>query len=184
MLSNHKSVCLQMTAYIALVRSIMNYGGIIWAPYLKTDVDRLERIHQAARFITGDYKTREPDCITKMLIDLELPTLEKRRTAQRLTFMFKVVEGLVPAISPSDFVSKTRPKRLIKSKQYSDFISQNIVENSVINNSKGLVYQRANTESFKNSFFIKTVLDWNHLDDNTVNQSSLESFKAALQHSY
>ena len=100
-------VCLQMTAYITLVRSIMDYGGIIWAPYLKTDVDRLERIHQAARFITGDYKTREPGCITKMLIDLELPTLEKRRTAQRLTFMFKVVEGLASAIATSDFVSKT-----------------------------------------------------------------------------
>jgi hypothetical protein len=119
-----------------------------------------------------------------MLIDLELPMLEKRRTAQRLIFMFRVVEGLVPAISPSDFVTKTRPKRLIKSRQYSDFISQNIVENNVINNSKGLVYQRVNTEPFKNSFFIKTVLDWNHLDDNTVNQSSLKSFKTALQHSY
>ena len=107
MLSNHKSVCLQMTAYITLVRSLMDYGGIIWASYLKTDVDRLERIHQAARFITGDYKTREPSCITKMLIDLELPTLEKRRTAQRLTFMFKVVEGLASAIATSDFVSKT-----------------------------------------------------------------------------
>jgi hypothetical protein len=102
------------TAYITLVRSIMDYGGIIWDPYLKTDVDRLERIqHQAARFITGDYKTREPGCITKMLIDLELPTLEKRRTTQRLIFMFKVVEGLVPAISPSDFVTKTRPKRFL-----------------------------------------------------------------------
>jgi hypothetical protein len=87
---------------------------IIGDPYLKTDVDRLERIHQGARFITGDYKTIEPGCITKMLIDLELPTLEKRRTAQRLTFMFKVVEGLASAIAPSDFVSKTRPKRLIK----------------------------------------------------------------------
>ena len=82
----------------------MDYGGIIWALYLQTDVDRLERIHQAARFITGDYKLRESGCITKMLIYLELPTLEKRRTAQCLTFMFKVVEGLVPAISPSDFV--------------------------------------------------------------------------------
>jgi hypothetical protein len=50
--------------------------------------------------------------------------------------------------------------------------------------SKGLVYQRANTEPFKNSFLIKTLLDWNQLDDNTVNQSSLESFKTALQHSY
>jgi hypothetical protein len=49
----------------------------------------IEVKHQVARFITGDYKTREPGCITKMLIDLELPTLEKRRTAQRLIFMFK-----------------------------------------------------------------------------------------------
>ena len=106
----------------------MDYGGIIWDPYLKTDVDRLERIqHQAARFITCDYKTREPGCITKMLIDLELPTLEKRRTAQRLQFMFKMIESLVPAMSPSDFVTKTKTKRLIKSRQYSDFISQNIV---------------------------------------------------------
>ena len=162
------------TAYITLVRSIMDYGDIIWDPYLKTDVDWLERIkHQAARFITGDYKTREPGCITKMFIDLELPTVEKRRTAQRVICMFKVVEGVVPAISPSDFVTKTRPKRLLKSRQYSDFISQNIVENSVINTSKGLVYQRANTEPFKNSFFIKTVY-----------QSTLESFKTALQHSY
>jgi hypothetical protein len=103
------------TAYITLVRSIMDYGGIIWNPYLKTDVDRLERIqHQVARFITGDYKTREPGCITKLLIDLQLPTLEKRRTAQRLIFMFKVVEGLVPAISPSDFVTKTRHKKINK----------------------------------------------------------------------
>jgi hypothetical protein len=30
------------TADITLVRSILDYGGIIWDPYLKTDVDRLE----------------------------------------------------------------------------------------------------------------------------------------------
>jgi hypothetical protein len=65
----------------ALVRSIMDYEGIIWDPYLITDIDSLEVKHQVARFITGDYKTREPGCITKMLIDLELPMLEKRRTA-------------------------------------------------------------------------------------------------------
>jgi hypothetical protein len=42
------------TAYITLVRSIMDYGGIIWDLYLQTDVDRLERIqHQAPRFFTN-----------------------------------------------------------------------------------------------------------------------------------
>ena len=163
----------------------MDYGGIIWDPYLKTDVDRLERIqHQVARFITGDYKTREPGCITKMLNRFRITNTREKKNSPTSNIYVQMVEGLVPAILPSDFITKTRPKRLIKSRQYSDFISQNIVENSVINNSKGLVFQRANTEPFKNSFFIRTVLDWNHLDDNKVNQSSLESFKTALQHSY
>ena len=43
------------TAYISLVRSTMEYGGIIWDPYTETNNNRLERIQrQAARFITGD----------------------------------------------------------------------------------------------------------------------------------
>ena len=52
---------------------------------------------QAARFITGDYKTREEGCVTRMLETLELSSLEQRR---RLVFIIKVVEGLVPAIPP------------------------------------------------------------------------------------
>jgi hypothetical protein len=38
----------------------MEYGGIIWDPYTETNIKRLERIQrQAARFITGDYRSRE-----------------------------------------------------------------------------------------------------------------------------
>ena len=67
-------------------------------PYLKHDIDKLERVQrQAARFITGDYKTQEEGCVTRMLETLELSSLEQRR---RLVFMLKVVEGLVPAIPP------------------------------------------------------------------------------------
>jgi hypothetical protein len=32
------------TAYISLVRSTMEYGGIIWDPYMETNINRLERI--------------------------------------------------------------------------------------------------------------------------------------------
>ena len=46
-------------AYIALVRSTIEYGAVVWGPYAKQDIDRLERIQrQAARFITRDYKSR------------------------------------------------------------------------------------------------------------------------------
>jgi hypothetical protein len=32
------------TAYVTLVRSIMEYGTTLWNPYLKGDIDKLERI--------------------------------------------------------------------------------------------------------------------------------------------
>ena len=69
----------RQTAYISLVRPIMEYGATVWNPYLKKDINRLERVqHQAARFITKDYKSREKGCVTKMLNDLDIPSLETR----------------------------------------------------------------------------------------------------------
>ena len=61
------------TAYISLVRSTMEYGAIVWDPYTTVDMNKLERIQRrAARFITGDYKSREEGSVTKMLAELEL----------------------------------------------------------------------------------------------------------------
>ena len=51
-------------------------------------------MYEAARFITGDYRTREEGCVTGMLQSLELSSLENRRSSNRLIFMYKVVEGL------------------------------------------------------------------------------------------
>ena len=67
------------TAYVSLVRSILDYGQIVWDPHLKQDVERLERVQrQAARFITGDYRTHEEGCVTSLLQSLELSSLENR----------------------------------------------------------------------------------------------------------
>ena len=44
-----------------------------------------------------------------MLNDLKLESLQLRRTSLRLVFLYKVVEGLVPAINPSEFLAKSKP---------------------------------------------------------------------------
>ena len=143
-------------AYLALVRSKVEYLSIILDPYLQTDKDRLERVQRsAARFITGDYRSRQEGCITKMLQDLDLPTLQERRRQQRLTFLYKVVKGHVPAINLEHYLKAQRPKRTIRAKQFEDLVKKNIVENSVCNNSQCFKTIPAKTDNFIN--FARTV---------------------------
>jgi len=47
----------KQTAYFSLVRSIVEYGGAIWDPYLQKNKHKLEKINQwAARFVANDYE--------------------------------------------------------------------------------------------------------------------------------
>ena len=93
-------------------------GSIIWDPYTKQKITKLESIQRrGARFITKDYKSREEGCMTKMLNELNLPTLQSRRQKQRLIFFYKVVEGQVPAMPPDQFVKYQKSKRQIRAKR-------------------------------------------------------------------
>ena len=158
----------------------MEYGAIVRVPYTTVDTNKLERIQRrAARFITGDYKSREEGSVAKMLVELELESLQSRRTSQRLILLYKVVEGLVPAIKPEDYLTKSRT---IKPKRFDEYVNTNIVENSVKNNTKSFDRIQCNTEQYRNSFFNKTILEWNHLEENIVSATSVESFKSALRH--
>ena len=122
---------------------LLDCGSITWGPYLNQDIDKLERVQrQAARFITGDYKTREEGCVTRMLETLELSSLEQRRSFNRLVFLFKVVEGLVTAVPPDVFL---KPKRQIKSRQYTNYISKSIVDRHNVSNDRSFVIENCGT---------------------------------------
>jgi hypothetical protein len=169
------------TAYQALIRSKLEYGSVVWDPYQQGDIDKLERVQRsAARFITRDYKSRQEGCVTAMLDDLNLPTLQERRRHQRLTFLYKVVEGHVPAINIDHYLHRLRPKRTIRAKKFEDYVHDNIVLKSVNNNSKCYQPLHTNSDKFKYSFFPRTILDWNLLSESTVNSTSIECFKAAI----
>ena len=177
----HCPLLCRKNAYLALVRSKLEYGSVVWDPYLKNDIDRLERVQRsAARFITGDYKSRHEGCVTNMLDDLDLPSLEERRRQQRLTFLYKVVKGHVPAINIDHYLRAQKPKRTIRAKQFEDFVKKNIVERSVCNNNQCFKQLPAKSEQFRNSFFVRTTHDWNILIDNIVNCDTVESFRTLI----
>ena len=117
-----------------------------------------------------------------MLNELNLPTLQSRRQKQCLIFFNKVVEGQVPAMLPDLFVKYQKPKRQIRAKKFDNCVTNNIVTSSVRNNNKCIVILPSRTDQYKHSFFVRTAVDWNHLDENTVSAEKLESFKSVFAH--
>ena len=80
-----------------------------------------------------------------MLVKLDLQELKERRTSQKLIFMklYKVVEGLVPAVEPDDYLKKARPKRSITAKKIENYQATNIIEKQVKNNKSVLSFHQA-----------------------------------------
>ena len=171
------------TAYLALIRSSLEYSSVVWDPHLQKDIDKLEKTQrQAARFITGDYRSRDQGCVTRMLRDLAIPLLQDRRKANRLIFFYKVVGGQVPALPCHEYLTPIRNKRQIKSKQFTDCVSSNPIDNQTTNNSKCFKTIQCRSELYRNSFFPKTVIDWNHLEDSVVCAETVNSFRKAVSH--
>ena len=141
-------------AYLTLVRSILDYSAVVWDPYQLTNINKLERIQsQAKRFITQDYTTRTKGHITKLTQELELPPLQERRKNLRLAYMYRVVEGLMPALAPEHYLVTRKPGRAIKAKLFTDYQATNVVETQSINNTKGFTVPQAHSAPYKNSFF-------------------------------
>ena len=67
------------TAYISLVRSILDYSSVAWDPYLNGDINKLENIQsRAAIFDKKDYSRQSS--VTSMMKNLNWqPLPEKRR---------------------------------------------------------------------------------------------------------
>ena len=89
--------------------------------------------------------------------------------------------GLVPVMPQDLFVNLyQKSKRQIRAKKFDNCVTTNIVTSSVRNNSKCIAIPPSRTNQYKHSFFVRTAVDWNHLDENTVSGEKLENFKSAL----
>ena len=154
-------------AYIALVRSTLEYGAVVWDPYLKQDTENLQRIQrQAAGFITRDYRSREPGCIGRILDFLDLPPLEERRRQLRLSMLYNIAKGLVPALPTDAFLTAAnRNRRRIRPTIYEGYETHNILQR-----------QANKTDQYRGSFFVKTVIEWNTLTDDIINRPTLNAF--------
>ncbi|KAK3091269.1 hypothetical protein FSP39_018491 [Pinctada imbricata] len=65
----HSNRNFKETAYVSLVRSILDYASIVWDPSMKKDIDKIEGIQRrAARFVMNDYSRKSS--VTEMMRQL------------------------------------------------------------------------------------------------------------------
>ena len=115
-----------------------------------------------------------------MLIELELPTLKQRRKDKRLCFLYNISKGKVPAIPANDFLIPIKNKRKIKAKTYDSCITQNIIKRHQNLHNNCFQLPESKTLPYKNSFFPRTISEWNELSEVVVSAPSIDVFKARL----
>ena len=160
----------------------MEYGGIIWDLYTETYINRLERIQrQAERFTwlqetTGHGKKG-------VSLDETRTTRTWREKNEPETYIFVQSgwgAGSCYWIRRLPEKSTTQKIRLSLLKKCENYQATNIVEKQIKNKTKWFDITSSKTHQFSNSFFVKTLIDWNHLEDSVVWATSVESFKSAV----
>ena len=142
------------------MRPKLEYAVCAWDPYKTTQINKLEGVQRkAARFCTGDYSRQSS--VTQMLRNLKWDTLETRRRNSRLTMLYKIQKGMV-GIGSEQYITYSTVRRTRK------------VNDTQIN------IPFARTDTYKNSYFPRTIRDWNQLQNRKVNSPSVETFKTAL----
>ena len=153
------TVPVKAATYTAMVRPSLEYASTVWDTQNQAHIKQLESLQRrAARFVYNDYHSRTPGCFTKMVENLNWEPLTARRKTNRLSMLYRIQHSSVNIpkekyLHSSD--SRTRGQHRF-------------------------FQERIQDDSYKNSFFPRTVRDWNQLPARVVSATSLEEFRSLL----
>lgn len=151
---------LRSTAYLTCIRPILEYACTLWDPTQTGLINKLEKIqNRAARFVLGRYGQKQ-SC-TEMKKELNWELLSSRRKKLRLKLLYQIFH------KKTGLDSDTYLKR-------PDYISQ---RTDHIHKIKPC---RARTNLYSNSFFVKTINEWNCLTSEQVCSVNEDVFFSTL----
>ena len=148
--------------YKSLVRPILEYACPVWSPYLVKDKLAIEKVQRRASRIALGQKLREMS-YEKRCILLNWNTLQNRREYLSVVECYKTVFGL-NGLDFDDYFEFCRGK------------------NTRANHPYKIQTKLGKVNSFKYSFFVRIVKDWNSLPNHLFTEEiSVNKFKKGLK---
>lgn len=149
--------------YTVFIRPILEYGNEIWDNCTQYEKDELEKIQkEAARIATGTTKLISLEALYS---EIGWETLESRRKKQKLTLFYKMHNNLCPP-----YLSSLVPPTVNETSRYN------------LRNANNTQTIDSRTSLYFNSFLPSVIREWNTLQDDQRNSSSVTSFKFNLNH--
>ncbi len=147
--------------YLVFIRPKLEYASAVWDNCSIYNANRLELIQlEAARVVTGLTKFSSRN---SLYYETGWQPLVQRRKATRLVTMYKIINHQCPS-----YISDLIPPQ----------VSQNTNYNLRNKNNSTIPYAR--TTTFKRSFIIESLNNWNSLSSDERNSSSISAFKSAI----
>ena len=144
--------------YRTTIRPLTEYACAVWDPYLDKNISALENLQKFALRICLKSWQENYSSLTERS---GFPKLCQRRCQLRLTLLFKMVFRLVDYPTPPKIRVTSYEQRYPNKAQ--------------------LVVPFAHKNFFKNSFFPRSLSEWNSLCTDVSTSSSIAEFKKSIQ---
>jgi hypothetical protein len=145
--------------YNSMIRSVLEYGCVVFGELPSLPSDKLERMqYRAGLAVSGAIRNTSYE---KIRSELGWFTLEERRRYLQLILVYKIVNGLSPVYLQSILLPEL----------------PNLQYRLNLRNAANFYVRRCRLSKFQKSFGIAGVRNWNQLPIVLRNKPSIESFK-------
>ena len=149
---------LMRSPYLTFIRPYLEFAVPVWCPFLKGDIDMIEQVQQRATKLIPAIRNLSYE---NRLRKLELTTLKDRRLRGDLIQMFKIMN------------------KMDKCDRFNRF-------KIILNQVRGhcfKYFKEITRQPYRENFFYNRVVNiWNQLPSEIVEATSVNSFKAGIDH--